>query len=269
MNPIVVGVDGSASSLDATRWAAHRATAAGAPLLLVHGFLWPMMNVPLGPAPGAPAHAGLRQQAEQLLAEATTHAREEAADVPVSTDLPGATAAAALVAASEHADLVVLGSRGLGGFTGLLVGSTGVQVAAHARCPVVVVRRPPVPDGPVVVGVDGSPLSLQALAFAATEADLAGAPLHVIHVTGSPQQEPQVLDSAVAAVGAEHPGLAVHTQVTAGSPAAVLVDASQSARLVVVGSRGRGGFTGLLLGSTSHALLHHAHCPVAVVRPTP
>lgn len=189
---------------------------------------------------------------------------------------------------AARAQLVVLGDRGLGGFTGLLVGSVAVAVTTHAPCPVVVVRGPtpdaPRPsDGPVVVGIDGSPTSEAAVEFAFEVADLRGVPLVAVHAwtdyeIGSTMvavldgeaidaDEHRLLAERLAGWSEKYPDVPVQRLVTRCRPARTLVEQSEYAQLVVVGSRGRGGFAGLMLGSVSHALLHHAACPVAVVRP--
>ena len=140
---IVVGVDGSPQSLSAVDWAAREAAARQCRLRIMHAFLWPLMGVPLEPPVMGPPDAGLQQEAEQLLRTATDRARQIAPALDISTDLPVCAPAAALIDASRDAALLVVGHRGLGGFTGLLVGSVGVQTAAHAACPVVVVRDSP------------------------------------------------------------------------------------------------------------------------------
>jgi nucleotide-binding universal stress UspA family protein len=193
-----------------------------------------------------------------------------------------------LSAEATRARLVVLGDRGLGGFTGLLVGSVAVALSAHAPCPVVVVRgptpgAPPPLEGPVVVGIDGSPTSEAALAFAFEAADLRGVPLLAVHTWTDYQiestmvavlegdaidaDEHRLLAERLAGWGEKYPDVRVQRLVTRYRPARTLLEQSAHAQLVVVGSRGRGGFAGMLLGSVSHAMLHHAGCPVAVVRP--
>jgi nucleotide-binding universal stress UspA family protein len=169
----------------------------------------------------------------------------------------------------------------------LLIGSVAVDLAAHASCPVVVVRGPepdytaPRPE-PVVVGVDGSPTSEAAVAFAFEAAALQNVPLVAVHVwhdllvdpTMAPlldwdvveSDEREVLAERLAGWTAKYPDVPVRRLVACDRPGRALVDESGRAQLVVVGSRGRGGFRGMLLGSVSQALLHHAHCPVAVVR---
>jgi len=187
--------------------------------------------------------------------------------------------------------MVVVGSRGLGGFTGLLLGSVGVALAAHAHCPVAVVRAAtpdgPLPTtGPVVVGIDGSDNSLAATEVAFGEAAGRKAPLAAVHTWSDLPLEPpfgpvpswpetteveiyqrQVLADRLAAWTTKHPDIAVRRVVTRDKPAASLLAQAKNAQLIVLGSHGRGGFTGMLLGSTSQALLHHAPCPVIVARP--
>ena len=186
---IVVGVDGSAQSLDAVDWAAGEARAQERPLRVVHAFLWPLLNVPLGPPDLGPPDSGLQHAAENILSTAVDRAHQAGPGLEISTDLPVCSPGAALIEASQKAALVVVGHRGLGGFTGLLVGSVGVQVAAHAACPVVVVRdagggRDDAGSaaGQVVVGVDGSDLSSHAIDFAFTHAARRGLGVRAVHV---------------------------------------------------------------------------------------
>ncbi len=172
----------------------------------------------------------------------------------------------------------------------MLAGSTAVGVAAHATSPVVVVRTRegatvPPDDGPVVVGVDGSPLSERAVTYAFEEASLRAAPLVALHawtdvedegllgraralLSGAPSETEQgrLLAADLASRQEKYPDVAVERVVVRDRPRRQLLERSATARLVVVGSRGRGGFRGLLLGSTSQALVHHARCPVMIVR---
>jgi nucleotide-binding universal stress UspA family protein len=187
--------------------------------------------------------------------------------------------------------MVVLGSRGLGGFTGLLVGSTAVSLAAYGQCPVAVVRGrtladPPPGSGPVVVGVDGSPTSEGAIEVAFDEASFRGVGLVAVHTwsdvtVGSAfdiaavsldwqaveTDEQRLLAERLAGWQEKYPDVRVHRVVTRDRPVRSLLAQAGNAQLLVVGSRGRGGFAGMVLGSTSQALLHHAPCPVLVVRP--
>ncbi|MFE9924202.1 universal stress protein [Streptomyces sp. NPDC005774] len=285
---VIVGVDGSVSSLAAVGAAAEEARRRGAGLRVVHAFLWPAMHVPLGPSPLGPPGGGLQTMVEKLVAEAVEHAKSVAPDVEVSHAVVTGEPLTVLEAQSLNAELVVVGSRGMGGFVGLLLGSTAVHLASHGQCPVLVVRETGAPDGPVVVGVDGSPAGAKAIDFAFAEASLRGAELVALHswtTWNAPAPPPQdeeapyasepdelrageerLLSEALAGYQERYPGVKVRHEVVHGGTREALIEASRTAQLLVVGARGRGGFTGLLLGSVSQAMLHHAHCPVAVVR---
>ena len=186
----------------------------------------------------------------------------------------------ALTEAGDEAALIVLGSRGYGRVAGALLGSVAFAVAARARCPVVVVKdeavdRPPGGDRPIVVGADGSPASVPALDFAAEHADATGAPLDVLTCTGTDLEDVEgtelwasaerIARAAADRARSNRPGLDVTSRVEACSADAGLVRASPQAGLVVVGTRGRGAYEGMLLGSASHAVIHGAECAVAVV----
>ncbi|MCK8438265.1 universal stress protein [Streptomyces sp. D2-8] len=287
---VVVGVDGSASSLAAVEVAAREARLRGAGLRVVHAFIWPALHVPLGPSPSGPPVGGLRNLADRLVAEAVARARAAESEVEVSHAVVTGEPLTVLQAQSRAAELVVVGSRGMGGFVGLLVGSTAVHLAAHGRCPVLVVREQPSPEGPIVLGVDGSAAGGPAVDYAFAEAELRKAPLVALHAwttwnapMPAPQdssmpyanppgalagEEERLLSEALAGRQERHPGVVVEHRVVHGGTREALIEASRSAQLVVTGARGRGGFAGLLLGSVSQALLHHAYCPVAVVRGT-
>ncbi|NKZ05224.1 universal stress protein [Actinomadura latina] len=268
---VVVGYDGSEQSEAAVRWAAEEARLRGAPLTVAHA--WEMFTA-VGPM--AIPVADLRTAAEKVAAEGAEHAREVTGDVHAV--LGRGVPATVLMEAAADAELVVVGARGRGGFTDLVLGSTGVALSAHAPCPVVVVREPR-SQGPVVVGVDGSAASQEALGLAFTEAHLRGAELAAL-VAWPPDADPgpaplmdaeglrefagERLARLVQPWREKYPGVAVRTEVVTGPPRQVLLAAAKDAGLLVVGSRGLGGFRGLLLGSVSHALLHHAPCPVAV-----
>jgi nucleotide-binding universal stress UspA family protein len=284
--PVVVGVDGSAPSSDAVRLAAHEAERRRRPVRVAHAFVWPQLHVPLTPSPFGPPHGGLRHEAEKIVSDAVAEARAAAPDVTVTGEVVDGSAAPVLLHESRHAALLVLGHRGLGGFTGLLVGSVAAQVAAHAECPVVIARAADRPDGPVLVGVDGSPLSDLAIGFAMEEAAMRGSDVVAVHAwrhplsTGPGDMLPVVFD--IDALEADedrllaeslggwcerYPDVRVTHRLVRGRAAGVLVAESGQAQLVVVGARGLGGFAGLLLGSVTHALLYHSRCPVAIVRP--
>jgi nucleotide-binding universal stress UspA family protein len=285
--PVVVGVDGSSSSLTAAEHAARAAVRRSRPLHLVHGYLHPLgYGVPLNPydlgVPG-PTEAA-QQMLDQLAAELTE--RHPAVDVQVRQVAGGP--AATLVEESRRADLVVVGSRGVGGFAGLLLGSVSGQVAQHAHCPVLVIRpaEQPIPvDGPVLCGVDGSESAALAVRLAADEAVRRNTDLVLMHVRAAERdgsgpekaaeavatgqaESAELLARAAARIRSDHPVLTVVERPERdAAPEQALITASGEAALVVVGSRGRGGFVGLLLGSVSQALVQHAHCPVLVAHP--
>lgn len=291
--PIVVGVDGSEHSQVAVRLAVRLAATRHRPVRVVHAYSWPVVDLPRTVPPvmpwpgGSPeAVADLRAHAEDVVAQAQAYARQRDPNVAVSGDAVLGPAAPVLIEASSAAAMVVLGSRGRGGFAALLLGSVAVQVAAHASGPVVIARGTERDTGPVVVGVDGWPTSAQAIAFAAQEAAFRDATLVAVHAWTSPvsagpgdmlplvydteqvtAEETRVLAESVAGLADRHPDLRVEQQVVREPSTKALVERSRQAQLVVVGSRGRGGFAGLLLGSVSQALIHHADCPVIVVRP--
>ncbi|QDY80553.1 universal stress protein [Streptomyces qinzhouensis] len=286
--PVVVGVDGSASALAAVEIAAREAKLRGVGLQVVHAFIWPSLHVSLGPSPVGPPDGGLRNAAEKLLSEAATRARETEPGVHVTEHLVTGEPLTILEARSREASLVVVGSRGMGGFIGLLVGSTAVHLAAHGRCPVLVVRGDAGGTGPVVVAVDGSARGDAAVEFAFAEASARGVDLVAVHAwntwtergdddPGHPQNlvdgidrmrsaEERLLAESLAGRQDRYPDVTVHHRLVENRIRQALIEATEQAQLIVVGARGRGGFAGLLLGSVSQALLHHGHCPVAVVR---
>ena len=284
---VVAGVDGSECGLQAVRWAAAEALRRQLPLRLVAAHAWPSGGLVGDPGLGVDYRAVLRDVVLGHLATAAADARQVAPELDIEQVEVTGYPVPVLLGESAHAEIVVLGDRGLGGFTGLLIGSVAVEVTAHASCPVIVVRGSepdrtgPRPE-PVVVGVDGSPTSEAATAFAFEAASLRRVPLVAVHVwrdvlvdaTMAPLLDWNVIDSDEREVLAErlagwtekYPDVPVRRLVARDRPARALVEESGRAQLVVVGSRGRGGFHGLLLGSVSQALLHNAHCPVAVVR---
>jgi nucleotide-binding universal stress UspA family protein len=269
--PVVVGIDGSDLSTVALAWGVDEARRNSCPLRLVHA---------AGPQE--------RMSGNTLLETAAARARTAGPELDVSSVLETGHTAEALLKHASDANLVVLGSRGRGGFSSLLLGSTSLQVAMHAPCPVVVIRlagedAPPGPSaGRVVVGIDNSPTSQRALDFAFEEARTRGIGLTAvltyagpdIDTTVSPtheweqaaEREKAVLAESLGNRSDQFPGIDLVQKAEWGNPIAVLINESAGAALLVVGSHGRGGFGGMVLGSVSHALLHHAHCPVAVVR---
>ncbi|WP_182903934.1 universal stress protein [Microbispora sp. H10830] len=280
---IVVGVDGSAQALCAVDWAAAEAGSRRLPLRIVHIAVRWEYNVAIrepGLEAPRPEAAGL-----EVLRIAEDRARTFAS-VDVGCRLGIGPISATLLQEAADAALLVLGSHGTGGFTRLLLGSVSRQIAEHAACPVVVV--PEKPDiGPgrsgIVVGVDGSEASVDAVGFAFEEASLRSVGLRAVHAWAHPayprevrpvrydmtaveREGARLLSESLAGWKAKYPDVPVAEEVIEGVPASVLVEASSAAELLVVGARGRGGFAKLRLGSVSHAVLHHAEGPVAVVR---
>ncbi|GAB2953313.1 universal stress protein [Nonomuraea fastidiosa] len=269
---IVVGADGSPAAAAAVEWAADDATRRGLDLRIVHVCeQW--------------SHNQGVEYCEGALEAAADIAHGLAAGVKVTTELLTGNVVERLIAESTTADSIVLGSRGLGGFTGMLLGSVSTAVAGHAAGPVVVVRAPhPVEHGRVVVGYDGSDHARAAMEYAVEQARSRRARLHVVTAWQVPPFSPygvaygqlveQIMEELprrarelVEPWRTGNPDLVVTDEQQCDHPATALVRAAETADLVVVGSRGRGGFASALLGSISHAVLHHATCPVAVVRP--
>ncbi|MBM0231231.1 universal stress protein [Micromonospora sp. STR1_7] len=278
---ILVGYDGSTDASVALDWALEEARLSGQPVRLAYVFEWLTVAGWVGPglAPGVWPDDTARRQVEDLVRGAAADASSANPGLTVTGEVYDGPPALVLQERSAEAGMLVLGSRGHGGFGGLLAGSTAVAVAAHAHCPVVVVRdgAGSVPAeasaGPVAVGVDGSEPALVALGFAAERAAQRRVPLRVLHAwTPGPGGAAGVPDERAAVEETlepwrrTFPELSITVDLVPGSPAAMLIEASSDARLVVVGTRGRGGLAGMLLGSVSQQLIQHAHCPVAVVR---
>ncbi|WP_203801268.1 universal stress protein [Paractinoplanes tereljensis] len=282
---VVVGADGSTCSLSAIRAAASEAVERGRPLRIVHAFIWPALGVAVGPAVNGPSDMGMRTTAEHILTEAVIEAEKAAPGVHATAALVDGAPAPVLLGESRNAVLLVIGDRGLGGFGSLMLGSVALHTTAHAACPVLVVRGQERATGPVVVGIDGSPGSELAVSFAVEEAARRKTGLTAVHAWDSfdargqkdalplvyepgalEGEEHRLLSEALAGWGQQYPEVAILQELVRGRPAAILIERSQNAQLLVIGSRGRGGFTGLMLGSVTQTVLHHAGCPVAVVR---
>lgn len=290
--PVVAGVDGSAAALEAVRWAAWEAENRHEPLQLVHALGLDDMLAGMTLPPGQGLREQLRARGWQVLRDAKQAADESspvAADLVLETGTPVPT----LLAACRQARMIVVGSAGRGGFlAGMALGSTAAQVAAHSECPVVVVRGPGAErigtSAPVVVGIDGSPLSEAALAYAFEEASLRSAPLVAVNAWTDAdttvlfsqvrayfdyepvrQTQTRLLAERLAGWREKYPDVDVERVVVEDKPRHQLIELSDTAQLIVVGSRGRGGIPGALLGSVSRALVHHAACPVMVVKPGP
>ena len=270
---IVVGMDGSPESSHALRWAAGQARLTGQELNAVISWDFPVSyDLPLtggfdwrGDAAGA-----LEKTVEDVLG---------GPDAPeVVQRVSQGRPAKVLIDAARDAELLVVGSRGHGGFTGLLLGSVGQHVIAHASCPVVVVHEHRAATGRIVVGVDGSPESSQALRWAAGQARLTGCELHsviawhvpvtfgVVELTAPDlaANSSHALATAVAGELGEKEAARVVQDVVEDYPPRALLRAAAEADLLVVGSRGRGAFAGMLLGSVSQYVSAHAPCPIVV-----
>ena len=285
-HPVVVGVDGSESALHAVRWAALEAANRNTSLRLVHVSVLPRHGV----APPPAFQAAVVAEGKHWLDDAGTAARLAAPGVPVTMDLRVGAAVDVLLTESRSAQLMVLGSRGLGGFRALVVGSVAVALAAHGHCPVVVMHSAtrhgaPPGDGPVVVGVDGSELSDAAVRFAFEAAAAHGTSLVAVHTwldvavadawTTLPgavdrhqvqAQEAKRLDDRLTVWRDKFPGVPVRPVVRMDRPDRALLEQASGAWLLVVGSHGREAFAGMGVSSVSQTLLHHAQCPVAVAR---
>ena len=286
--PVVVGVDGSAQALKAVGVAAREAALRGRRLRIVHALTWPVTAAVRVFSPASTAETELRRYADGIVAEAVERARLAAAGLEVSTEVVSGGPLTVLERQSRSAALLVVGSRGLNTFTGLLAGSVAVHLASHTRCPLLVVRGRPDPSGDVLLGVDGSEAGAAAVGFAFAEASLRGARLTALHVWNpwsvpvpppppdpsepyaSPpgalkEAEERLLSEALAGWREKYPDVEVVPRVVRGRIRQTLIEATRNAQLAVVGARGRGGFAGMLLGSVSQALLQHADCPVTVV----
>ncbi|HLU33214.1 MAG TPA: universal stress protein [Natronosporangium sp.] len=293
-HPILVGFDHSPGATAALRWAQDAAARSRAPVRLVYVYEWTGDATPVPEAAGWPDPA-VRREAEAAVVQAAAEARAARPEVPLTAAVVDGPAVSTLRKFSEDARLLVVGHRGLGGFTGMLAGSVAVDLATHARSPVVVVRGCARSGQPVVVGVDDAPGAEPALGFAFEEAMARGVDLVAVRAWRPPPVParywhdqppaaypprvdiPPVHEVLVAAEQAlaegclqpwreKYPQLPVHLHLVPHTPAHALVAASADAQLVVVGARGRGGFPGLRLGSVARLLVYHAQCPVAVVR---
>lgn len=287
---VIVGFDGSDHSGVAVDWAATEAASLGARLTLLSAVVVPVSGVGgrfgavLSPEAVDDLLEGVREQVDERVAQV----RAQYPGLDVDSRVVLGSPAFALVEESQGADLVVVGSRGLGGFTGLLLGSVGTQVATHATCPAVVVRHEvPVANDVVVVGVDGSELSLAALDFAFDIAERRGWRVRAVHtwelptfdVLAAPIGPPPIdVDSieegerlafaeSLAGLRERHPGVSVEEHVIRGSTVRSLLSASADAALIALGTHGRGEFLGTVLGSVSQGVLHKATVPVAVIGP--
>ncbi|NYD45012.1 nucleotide-binding universal stress UspA family protein [Actinomadura luteofluorescens] len=269
---VVVGFDGSVHAMQALDWALDEAELRGSPLVLCHAWQWPYQGA--APEVEEAGRRSLREAARHVLAHGVECARERTAGVAVRPLSEEGSAAERLTGLSAGAELLVLGSRGLGRLARVPVGSVAAHVAMHARCPVIVVRgvgalpRPGDPR-PVVVAVDDSPAAEGALSFAAREAELRQLPLKIVYsgAEGGPPPEPALrrppvhdpVERAVTVVRERHPDVLTHPENPLAPPPGALREAAQEARLLVVGAAHPA------FGSVAQWLLYNAVCPIAVV----
>ncbi|WP_371583045.1 universal stress protein [Streptomyces sp. NBC_01314] len=280
--PIVVGLDPDPGKRMASAWAADEAARRRLPLLLVHAQGAPTPG--FRPTGGRPSweewNETLHVAGDHVLKEAVAFVEARHPQVRVSGLLAEGAPAWVLREQALHATEVVLGSRHLSAAQELFTPSAvALSLIAHSPCPVVVVPEPEhITQQPpfFVVGVDGSPRSAAAVDFAFEEAALRGALLRALYVWHPPrhghldedvavQECRRLLSETVAGRTAAYPDVELRHEVVRGHPVRVLAEASEHSLGLVVGTRGHGGFTGMLLGSVSQGVLHHARCPVIVV----
>ncbi|HTF55393.1 MAG TPA: universal stress protein [Pseudonocardia sp.] len=289
--PIVVGVDSSDVAQKAAVWAAGQAERRKVDVRLVHAIDMSKLASAGGYVPPPDFVAAIESAGRDLLDGVRAEIHRTYPDLVVQVDLGYAHPVSVLVEESERAGLLVVGTREQNAVQSLLAGSTAVGVAAHARCPTAVIRTGSsggvLSTGPVVVGVDGSPASESAVAIAFEEASARGVELVAVHAWtefasdkdyiyayqstldwGSIEVEQrEMLAERLAGWQEKYPDVTVRRVVMRGKAAQMLLSHAADAQLLVVGSRGRGGFTGMVLGSVSQKLIHHATCPLIIARP--
>ncbi len=285
---IIVGVDGSAASDAAVSWAAHDAVIRGLPLTLIHvedpaASTWSQ-------APLLEELAGWQEaEGRSILTNASKIAHDTADDnaqIPISGELLFSATVSTLLDLSKDAELIVVGTNGRGALTRGLLGSVSSGLVRHAHCPVAVIRdeEPRIPhfaQAPVLLGIDGSSASKLATAIAFDEASRRRVDLIALHAwsyreiielpgvdwSAVEAEEERLLAVALAGLQERYPDVTVHKLLVCDRPARALVETSQSAQLVVLGSHGRNAFTRMLLGSVSNAVVQSVSMPVIVARP--
>jgi nucleotide-binding universal stress UspA family protein len=290
---IVVGYDGSPAAIAAVHWAADEAQRRNVELELVHAYAVPVLYGAMGSGATPSTFEAVRHGAEQVAREGTELVHTSAPSLRVRTEIVAGPPAAVLRERALHAQLLVVGVSGHHALAGAVLGSVTSRLAGAVGCPFVVVRPGPAASLgsarlPVLVGLDGSPVSEAALEFAFDTASRRGVPVLAVRVwdgtpvdgwsapyaldvdrTAMDAKERQALHGQLDSWADKYPDVPVEAVVLRGHPAEALVRAGHLIErhpgLIVVGSRGRGGFAGLVLGSTSHGVIAHAECPVAVV----
>ena len=278
---IVVGIDEGAQSALAVEWAAREAQAAGLPLALVHGETDRYAVAVIDPGIVPAMELAVRQSdPRRLVADTADVVHRIAPDIEVITHIEPGSPVGVLCRQAATATMVVLGSEGSGLFAELVFGSVCGTLAVRSRCPVVAVRAAPESvafDAPVAVGVDGTSVSHAALAFAFDLADRHRVGVRAVHVMpASAGRDPDEQEKhrwrtadSMAALATQYPNVDIDLDFAIGEPVPILTARSAGCRLLVVGSRGLGGFRQLLLGSVSQQCAHHAECPVVIVRSKP
>ncbi|MGI9125933.1 MAG: universal stress protein [Mycobacterium sp.] len=285
--PVIVGVDGSSASKVAVDWAARDAALRGVSLKLVHVLTPPtVMAFPEVPMP--PGYLQWQEeQGRELLEKALATVKDaiKGAPVEVTTEMVTGPSVPVLADLSTEAQMVVVGCRGRGALARGLLGSISTGLVHHAKCPVAIIHdedplMPHPSQAPVVVGVDGSPASDLAVGIAFEQASFRGVDLVAVHAWSDTGvfEFPGADWSAMQAMGEEtlserlagfqerYPDVLIRRVVVPDRPAHQLLEQGESAQLLVVGSHGRGGFAGALLGSVSTAIVHGARMPVIVAR---
>ena len=283
---ILVGVDGSRAATAAVAWAAHDAAMRNVPLTLVHVVAPVVATGALPEFPAGDFFQWQDEEARRVLAAArqtvAEHSGGSAPPMVHSVVLHGGVVGN-LVDLSKDADMMVVGSRGQGAFRRALLGSVSTALVHHAHCPVAVIHgdAPELPgQAPVLVGIDGSPASLAATEIAFDEASRRGVELVAVHAWQDGNmielpgldiemlkgQAEEALAERLAGWQERYPEVAVRRVVACDQPAKQLVEQAQTAQLVVVGSHGRGGFAGMLLGSVSAAVVHAVKSATIVAR---